>query len=381
MKKYILHFIKLSLALILLLQVGEVSAQTIPATNTSAVGQGIVPIGWTLLQGSTDISNKNAWAGVAYYAWSVDNPPNGHTVWVNGFSNETAGTTITGLTVGKKYNFTFYVAELQNLAAGSINNTYDGIFEVVSYAGTSGSYTYTSMATYPFSGGASSAWSQKTFTFTATATTFNIAFRYLNAAAPSNGNFWNISFDSNTIALCNAGAAPTLSATTINNSSCASGYINLNSLVTSTLPTGTSLKWYTSTARTTEVIDPTGVTASGTYYGYYYDATNNCYSGASAAVTATYTVCPLNLATVCPAVSVDLASRVTDTAPSGYTYTYHSGTPATTANKLSSSVVSTAGTYYVATYFAGQDCYTNTSRPMVVTITNCCATLAAPTWN
>jgi hypothetical protein len=184
--------------------------------------------------------------------------------------------------------------------------------------------------------------------------------------------------------VCAAGttAPPLTSGTTINNSSCATPYISLNSLVTGSLPSGASLVWYTNNTRTgNPVLDPIKVAASGTYYAFYYDATNNCYSPASAAVTATYTVCPLNIATVCPAVSVDLASRVTDTAPSGYSYTYHSTTPATTANKLTSSVVTTSGTYYIANYFEAQDCYTDTSRPIVVTITDCCATLTPPIFN
>jgi hypothetical protein len=180
--------------------------------------------------------------------------------------------------------------------------------------------------------------------------------------------------------VCAAGKnAPTLSATTLT-AACPANSMNLNSLVSSTTPSGASLVWFTNNSRTgSPVPNPTAVTVSGTYFAFYYDATNTCYSPASAAVTTT--ACPLNVATTCPAVSVDLASRVTSTAPSGYTYTFHSGTPATSSNKLTSSVVNTAGTYYLSAYFAGQDCYTNTSRPMVVTITNCCATITAPSFN
>jgi hypothetical protein len=178
---------------------------------------------------------------------------------------------------------------------------------------------------------------------------------------------------------CSAGAtAPTLSAATINNSSCASPYINLNSLVTSTTPAGTTLNWYADNTRTTAVADPTTVNASGTYYAFYYDATNDCYSPASAAVTATYTACPLNLApTVCPAFSFDLAT-LTSTPPAGYTKTYHSGTPATAANKITNTVITASGTYYISSFIADQNCYGPTSRPIVVTITDCCTILPSP---
>ena len=180
--------------------------------------------------------------------------------------------------------------------------------------------------------------------------------------------------------VCAAGttAPPLTSGTTINNSSCATPYISLNSLVTGSLPSGASLVWYTNNTRTgNPVLDPIKVAASGTYYAFYYDATNDCYSPATAAVTATYTVCPVNITTTCPDFSVDLSSRVTETAPVGYTYSFHTSTPATATNKLTSSVVTTSGTYYVGTFSTAESCYTATSRPIAVTITNCCANITA----
>jgi hypothetical protein len=82
---------------------------------------------------------------------------------------------------------------------------------------------------------------------------------------------------------CNAGAtAPTLSATTITNCTTTG---NLNSLVTSATPAGTTLRWYANnTATGSPVANPTAA-GNGTYYAFYYDTTNNCPSPASAAVT------------------------------------------------------------------------------------------------
>ena len=179
-------------------------------------------------------------------------------------------------------------------------------------------------------------------------------------------------------AVCAAGnTAPTLSATTINNSTCATPYVNLNSLVTSTLPTGARLVWFDNVARTgNPVLAPTKVAANGTYFAFYFDAVNNCFSPASAAVTATYTACPLTITTTCPTASVDLSSRVTDVAPVGHIFTYHTGTPASATNRFTNPVVTTSGTYYVGTFSTGQNCYTATSRPIAVTITNCCANIA-----
>jgi hypothetical protein len=96
-------------------------------------------------------------------------------------------------------------------------------------------------------------------------------------------------------AVCAAGKiAPTLAATTIA-SVCPAITVNLNSVLASTAPTGSSLKWYTSVARTTEVITPTAVTTGGTYFAFFYDATNNCFSPASAGLTATITNCCTNI--------------------------------------------------------------------------------------
>jgi hypothetical protein len=156
--------------------------------------------------------------------------------------------------------------------------------------------------------------------------------------------------------------------------------MNLNSLVSSTTPSGASLVWFTNNSRTgSPVPNPTSISVSGTFYAFYVDTVNNCYSPASTSVTTT--ACPLNKTNACPAGSIDLASTVTSTAPEGYTYTYHSGTPATEENKRSSTIVNTEGTYYLAAYFAAQACYTATSRPMVVTIIDCCATLTPPIFN
>ncbi|WP_308005560.1 hypothetical protein [uncultured Chryseobacterium sp.] len=94
-------------------------------------------------------------------------------------------------------------------------------------------------------------------------------------------------------------SAPTLSGTSLS-STCPVSTVNLNSLVTSTTPANTSLVWFTNNAHTgTAYATPTAAT-TGTYYAFYYDSVGNCYSPASAAVTATTTVC-CNAGTTAPA--------------------------------------------------------------------------------
>jgi hypothetical protein len=369
MKNIFLHYIKISLALVLLLQAGRVSGQVCPGsdiysfpttingvtitastTGNATLGTSVIFSGTcvTLNSGSIRmLSSTGTSTGSVTLTFDkvVNNiiikfnaasgsvsPAESYTFSVNNGTLTTASTTNCGLTISGNT----YTGLLNSIITG------DGIVQLTS--------------TVPYS-----------------------SITISGSGSPSNnGSLFAICGGS--VAACTSGtSAPTLSATTLS-ASCPANTANLNSLVTSTTPTGATLKWYTDVARTTEVTTPTAVSVSGTYYAFYVDTVNNCYSTASSAVTVTAN-CPINVSTVCPAFSIDLASRVVSTAPSGYTLTYHSGTPATTANKLASSVVTTSGTYYLSAYFAAQDCYLNTGRPMVVTITNCCATVGAPNFN
>ncbi len=378
MKNTFLNYIKLTLALVLFLQVGEVSGQSFITWNTFTSNTS-TPLTGTYTGGTVTASFTGTGNNLVFY-----NP-----FFYTNLNSATGNQAFTTqgpqtLTPSKSLTLTFstpvFINEL-NISDIDLTANWNDTF-------TFSGVTFTSVTgancTYSLTGASATSEFGTSFeyarwlTSTTPVSSFTINFATTGTLTDALLNY--------AIKVTNPCAAfttvPTLSATTINNSSCASGYINLNSLVSSTTPSGASLKWYKDNTHTTEVTTPTAVGVSGTYYAFYVDTINNCYSPASAAVTATYTACPLNISSVCPATTVDLATRVTGTAPTGYTYTYHSATPATTANKLTTgSIVSTSGTYYVATYFAGQDCYTTTSRPIVVTITNCCATLAAPTWN
>ncbi len=161
-------------------------AQTILPTNSSPVGANAAPTGWTIIAGSTDISNKDFWAGWGAYGWwdaAIVDPPNLHTVWVTGFSNEVVGTTITGLTIGVEYNMNFYMCETRSNAGGT-PTVYDGTLQA-----TIGGIDHF----FPFTGGIDNSWSLQTLTFTATSASMLVSFRY-QPPGLSNGNFWNISF-------------------------------------------------------------------------------------------------------------------------------------------------------------------------------------------
>lgn len=85
--------------------------------------------------------------------------------------------------------------------------------------------------------------------------------------------------------VCNAGtvAPPVKDITNV----CPSTSINLNDAHTGTIPSGTSLVWFTNNTHTGTALtgtQVTEVTSSGTYYAFYYDSVNKCYSPSSIAV-------------------------------------------------------------------------------------------------
>jgi hypothetical protein len=108
----------------------------------------------------------------------------------------------------------------------------------------------------------------------------------------------------------------------------------------------------------------------------YREVTNCSIPQLSACLTGT--TAPLLSATTpintCPATTVDLSTITASNTPGGTTLTWHSATPATTANKLSSVTALAAGTYYAAFYDAGLNCYSNSgagTTPVTATVITC----------
>ena len=97
------------------------------------------------------------------------------------------------------------------------------------------------------------------------------------------------------ISPCTAGiTAPTLSATTKSNI-CPATTADISGLVTSTCPAGSVLEWHTTNSilnlSTANKVANSTTVAAGTYYAVCYDATNTCYSPATAGVTVGITPC------------------------------------------------------------------------------------------
>lgn len=87
------------------------------------------------------------------------------------------------------------------------------------------------------------------------------------------------------------------------------------------------------------------------------------------------TLSAVTKANTCPATTVDLTTITASNTPAGATLTWHTGTPATTANKITGTVVA-AGAYYAAFFNATNGCYSGTlgaaTTAVTATVSNCC---------
>lgn len=284
--------LRMAFLLTLLILIGstmEGMGQTIPATNTVTVGINKRPTGWIAINSTTDVANTTGFGGSSLYPWvgSVSNPPNGHTTWVSGVGNstnhESTGTKIENLTVGFTYEFTFHAAEIR---VSPETSTIDGVLALQNGSGVN-------LQTYPFTGGASNAWTTHKFVFTATDTFLDIGFRYDETLA-SGSITWNVSLSSDAVkVICVAGTtAPLLSATSIN-STCPATTVDLSTITASNTPANTELTWHTGTPATTANKIATADLVNrpaGTYFAAFFDATNNCYSGTNGNGAATTSV-------------------------------------------------------------------------------------------
>lgn len=88
------------------------------------------------------------------------------------------------------------------------------------------------------------------------------------------------------------------------------------------------------------------------------------------------TLSAITKANVCPATTVDLTTITASNTPAGTTLTWHTATPATTANEITGTAVA-AGTYHAAFFDATANCYSGTSgsgsatRAVTATVSTC----------
>lgn len=94
---------------------------------------------------------------------------------------------------------------------------------------------------------------------------------------------------------CAAGTASPAVNSSLSNT-CSAITVNLNTAHTGTAPGGSVLQWFTNNTHTGTALSGTQITqaGSGTYYAFYYDNIENCYSPASVAVVVTINSCTTN---------------------------------------------------------------------------------------
>jgi hypothetical protein len=160
------------------------SSIVFPATNTtSAVTEQSVPTGWTISNSSPDIATT---AYSVYGAWvggcssTAPAAPNGHTSWVNFYSNtqEAFKTNIAGLIVGRTYIFKVYYAKFASTPALGRITVKLGTTVIDQYTPTLGC-----------------GWETRFITFTATATSADLQFQNTGVVAPMQNASVSVSAD------------------------------------------------------------------------------------------------------------------------------------------------------------------------------------------
>ncbi|WP_461445679.1 hypothetical protein, partial [Maribacter sp.] len=258
-------------------------AQTIPDTEDTQLRSGVPPSGWTLLAGDPDTSNSSVW-GLNGLSWvgGPYPPPTGHTYFLTAGSSVPSGeavfSTVTGLTVGEEYTFTFYVAGFRTTTTSLGNN-----YQIYVGNETSGLVTFSSTD-----------WVEQTFTFTADYASENI---FIFGQSSGNANT-HISFMSNAVAIdcvVNVAPAPSLSNTTITNT-CPTKTVDLTTITANNTPSGATMTWHTSTPATSanQIANQMAIAAEGTYYGAFYYTATGCY-GATTSI-------PVSLDTDCDSI-------------------------------------------------------------------------------
>jgi hypothetical protein len=254
------------------------SQNFINGSFTGTKGDNVAAPGWTIVPptfGTVNTPDINDAIGTSVfttggYNWTGGTPvasPDGGT-WQNLFSTEKITQTVTGLTIGKTYSFSYYYTTQGIVGFPASLTTY--VTPMLPNVTITGATGYTN----PTSVGTLFQWQLHTSVITATAT--SATFTFLGPTATG-----YLAYDgASLVSSCNAGTvAPTVSSTTVNNA-CPGTTANLSSVVTSTPPAGTSLFWTDATGAA--VATPSAASTPGIYYVSYKDMSSGCTSPTTA---------------------------------------------------------------------------------------------------
>ncbi|MEE1962237.1 Calx-beta domain-containing protein [Allomuricauda taeanensis] len=193
----------------------------------------------------------------------------------------------------------------------------------------------------------------------------------LSVTLSNTNGIGNAATDTVTKNTCFSGTmAPTLD-NSVPTAFCNSFSQDLDDYVANTPPTGSVLRWSTNsnTSVTGDYLGSSTVSATGTYYGFFYDAVNDCASNVlQITITDCSNVCPTapsappldasEPTVFCDVINVDLDDYLTSTAaPAGTVLTWSvDPDPLETDAHLISSNVVDPGSYYGFFYDESNDC-------------------------
>ncbi|NIJ53627.1 hypothetical protein [Dyadobacter arcticus] len=283
-----------SLTLIALLFCASFAQAQLTSNSTGNPCNDCAPNGWTKTGGGSAISTTTHYGGLVFpqFAWNQPAPPssiqpapiggNGGflTIYNSASESSTASTTITGLTIGKKYKFKYYLISL-SVANGGY--------------GTSGTITLSngaasSLTTDFLPGGGTGLinvdmWTPVQFSFTPTASTVTLTF---SGTGGSNGGSVGLAMNYNSIFRCDTGSEQVnlVDISGLVHNVCPLKTVNLNDLVTSRIPANCELVWFVnpyheiSGGNPSEELTPETAQAAGTgaYYAFWFDTFNSCYN-------------------------------------------------------------------------------------------------------
>lgn len=238
---------------------------------------GTVPAGWQITASTPDVNSAKRGPVGGCAAWSgtpVASPDGGYFESILSFgstdsSSEGFSQTVSGLTVGSRYIFSYYWAwtpsSFQSAALPAVSVTGFAPVEPLNPSDSIRAWT----------------WTKQTVTLTATSSSAKFEFR---AKTASNVNLGYISFDGVSLVKCYCGgAAPALSVT---EATFKGAGVSLLSFQGGSAPFGSQFQWHTGTPGTiANMVAHAFDVGEGTYYLTYYDFTHSCFSPTSIGLT------------------------------------------------------------------------------------------------
>ncbi len=154
---------------------------------------------------------------------------------------------------------------------------------------------------------------------------------------------------------------------------CTSNTADLTVFGADNTPANTTITYHNGLPVSTSnlLVNPSMV-SPGTYYAAFYSAVDQCFSPPREIIVTP----PCCIQNECPSSTVDLTTAISsNNIPAGTNLTWHTGIPATDANRILSITDVGAGTYYAAFHDAAYGCYSGDGygvTEVVVDIVPCC---------